>query len=87
MRRDVYSAVLLRRGETEKVVVLVYRSADGAEAVVAVCKDIGYREALKPACPCRLDYPDVGYVVRCQSIKADPEPAVVSRRIVGGGIE
>ena len=40
---NVDSAVLLCGGETENMVVLVYCSADGAEAVMTVCEHVGYR--------------------------------------------
>ena len=38
---NVDSAVLLCGGETENMVVLVYRTAYGAEAVMTVCEHVG----------------------------------------------
>ena len=73
--RNVDAAVLLCRGETEDVVVLVDRAADGAKAVVAVGHGVRDREFLQSACARRLDDADVRDVVRDQRVKLDVHDA------------
>ena len=76
---NVDSAVLLCGGETENMVVLVYRTADGAEAVMTVCEHVGYREFLQTARACRLNDADVCNVVRCHRVKTDAQIGRVLR--------
>ena len=61
--RHEAAAVLYSGGKAEYVVVLVYGSAHGAEAVVAVGHHIGQRELGKAAGLCGLYYADIGYVM------------------------
>ena len=75
VRRNVHAAVLLRGGKAEGVVVLVDRTAHGAEAVVAVGQRIGHGEAVKAAGARRLNDTDIGDVVGNQRVKADAQAA------------
>ena len=53
--RHISSAVALGAGKTKHVVILVDRSADRAEGIMAVCQHIGNRELFQAGCPGRLD--------------------------------
>ena len=70
MRGDEVAAEPFRRGEAEGVVVLVYRAADGAERIMAVRQYVGHREFFQTARHRRLDYADVGDVVRGEGVEA-----------------
>ena len=70
MRWDEVAAEPLRRGEAEGVVVLVYRAADGAERIMAVRQHVGHRKFFQPTRYSRLDYADVGDVVRGERVEA-----------------
>ena len=74
--RNVDTAVFLRGGKAENVVVLVYSSADCAEAVVAVRENVRDGKTLKPRCASRLDYSDVGYIVGNKAVKSYPQPSL-----------
>ena len=78
------AAVFAGGGEAEQVVILVDRSADGAEAVVAVGEGVGDGKRLEPAGPGRQDDPDVGDVVGRHRVKPDLQVLRVSREVVGG---
>ena len=68
---NIYSAVLFGAGKSEKVVVLVYSASNGAEAVMAVCKNIGHGKFLKSAGSCRLDYTDICNIMGSHGVKSD----------------
>jgi hypothetical protein len=82
VRGHIDSAVLLGGGEAENVVVLVDRTADGAEAVVAVRHGVRNGELGEPARPRGLDDADIGDVVRNQRVKAETEFFGVAGNIV-----
>ena len=64
------------------MVILVYRAADGAQAVVAIGKRIGHRELLHSGSARLLDNADIGDVVRNHGIKADLQALRVAGRVV-----
>src|SRR5699024_2378271 len=80
----VYAAVFLCGGQPENVVVLVYRTADGAKAVVAVGEDVRQGKFIQPARTRRLNYADVRYVVRSHSVETQSQRGKVSRGVVRG---
>ena len=80
----VIAAIFDGRGEAEDVVVLVDRSADSAEAVVAVRQNVGDREAGQAAGSGCLDDADVGDIVGDQAVEGDVELAVCCAFIVAG---
>ena len=47
MRRNIDTAVFLRAGKSEHVVIFIDRSAYRAETVMTVCQHIGHRELLE----------------------------------------
>ena len=53
------------------MVVLIDRSADRAERVVAVREDVGDRKLRKSAGSGGLDYADIGYVMRGERVELD----------------
>ena len=55
MCRYIYTAIFLCTGKAEKMVVLIYCSADSTKAVMTVGKDIRHREFFKSACSCCLN--------------------------------
>ena len=73
MRRNEYASVLLRRRQTEHVIVLVDRTAYRAKTVVAVGQHVRERELLQTARLCGLDYAHVGDVVRRERVESDIE--------------
>ena len=80
----VIAAIFDGRGEAEDVVVLVDRSADSAEAVVAVGQNIGNRKTRQAAGSGCLDDADVGDIVGDQAVEGDVELAVCCAFIVAG---
>ena len=80
---NIYSAVTLSRRKAEHMVILIYRSAYGAKAVVAVRHGVRYRELLEAARACRLDYAYICDIVRYKLIKLYLKLFSVSRRIMG----
>ena len=82
MRRNIDTAVFLRAGEPEHMIIFIDGSADGAERVVAVGQHIRHRKFLKSGCACRLDNAHKGDVMRCQFVKTDLQLFHVSGKIV-----
>ena len=80
----VITAIFDGRGEAEDVVVLVDRSADGAEAVMTVRQNVGDGKAGPAAGSCCLDDADVRDIVGDQAVEGDVELAVCCAFIVAG---
>ena len=55
MRRNINAAVFLGAGKTKHVVILVDRSTDSTETVVAVRQNVRDRELLQPRCTSGLN--------------------------------
>ena len=70
-RGHIDAAVLLRRGQSEDMIVLIDRPAHRAERVVAVRQHIGKREPGQSGRPCRLNDADIGDIMRCQCVETD----------------
>ena len=68
--RDVHAAVLFRRGQSENVVVLVYRAADCAKRIMTVRQNVRERKPFQPACFRTLNNADVRDVVRRDCVKS-----------------
>ena len=64
MGRHIGPAVALGAGKAEHVVILVNRSADRAEGIMAVCQHIGYGEFFQAGCPGGLDDADKRDIMR-----------------------
>ena len=84
MRGNVDRSVAVSRGKSEHVVVLVDRSADGAEAVVAVRENVGHGEGFKPARARREKDSYIGYIVGSERVELQTEVLFVARRVVRG---
>ncbi len=82
MRRHINPAVMLRAGKPEYMIVLVDRSADCAEAVVAVRKHVRHREFLQAAGTRRLNNADKGDVMGGQPVKPQLEFFHAARGVV-----
>ena len=63
------------------MVVLVYRAADGAQAVVAIGKRIGHRELLHSGSARLLDNADICDIMRHKRVKCDFELLGVARSV------
>ena len=79
---NVNSAVFFCSGKSEHMVVLVYRAADGAQAVVAIGKRIGHRELLHSGSTRLLDNADICDIMRHKRVKCDFELLGVARSVV-----
>ena len=65
-----FTAVLNASRKTEAMIVLVYRAADGAERIVAVCEDVWYRKFFQSTRRARGLYDtDVRDVVRRHGVE------------------
>ena len=82
MRGDIDSAVALRAGQAEHVIVLVDRAAHSARTVVAVGQHIGNRKFLQSAGPCRLNDPHKCNVMGSQLVKLNFQLFHISGRVV-----
>ena len=69
VRRHVISAVLLCGSKPEKMIVAVYGSAYRTQRIVAVGKRIGQRKFFQARSFGGLDYSDISYIVRYESVK------------------
>ena len=69
--RHIDTAIFLRGGKAEHVVVLVDRTADGAQGIVAVGHGVRQRELLEAAGARCLDDADVRDVVRHHRVEPD----------------
>ncbi len=77
MRGNIISAVFFRGGKPEEVVVLIDRSAHGAERIMAVGERIRNGEFFKSACLRRLDNTDVSNIVRSQFVELQFQRSVL----------
>ena len=66
------------------MIILVYRSADCAETVMTVGKNVRYGEFFQTAGSGGLDYSDIGDIVRRQSVESDFQVTVVSAGVMCG---
>ena len=82
IRGDIDAAVLLCRGQTEDVVVLVDGASHRAQTVVAVGQHVRDGETLQPASSRGLYYAHISDVVGCHGIESDLEGAVVRGGVV-----
>ena len=82
VRRDIDPAVSPRGGETEHVVVLVDRAADGAERVVAVGEHIGHGKALHAGGLRRLDDADEGDIMGSHGVELQAQTLHVAGGVV-----
>ena len=73
VRRNIDSAVLLSRGQTKHVVILVDGSAYRAQRVVAVGQNIGQREFIHSRSSRCLHDADKSNIVGSHGIKFDPK--------------
>ncbi len=71
MRGHVDSAVLLRAGQPEHVVIFVDSAAHRAQGIVTVCEHVGHGEFLQARCPCCLDDAYESDVVAGQLVEPD----------------
>ena len=83
VRRHIDAAVLLRRRETEHVVVLVDGAAHRRQAVVAVGQHIGKWKSLHAGGLGRLDDAHKGDVMGCHRIKTQAQMLHVFRAVMG----
>ena len=83
MRRDKFTAVALRRGQTEHMVVLVDRAADGAQGIVAVGQHIGQRKFLQAGSAGGLDDTHIGDVVGGHGVEFQLQPVHGAGGVVG----
>ena len=84
MRGDKFTAVALRGRQTEHMVVLVDRAADGAQGIVAVGQHIRQRKFLQSRGAGGLNDTDIGNIVRCHGIKSDFQRAHIAGGVVRG---
>ena len=82
MRRNIYTAVFLRTGKTEKMIVLIYGPAHGAQRIMTVCQHIGNRKSGKSRCPCSLYYAYKSYIMTCKLIKFDIKLLIITRSVM-----
>ena len=82
MRRNINSAVFLGASKPEHVVVLVNRSANRAERVVAVRQNIRNRKLFKPRSARRLNNSNISNIVRSNFVKFDFQFRSIARSIV-----
>ena len=68
MGRNEYPAVLLCRGKSEHVVILVDRASHGAQRIVTAGQDIGDGKTLHSGRPGGLDDADIGNVMGSQRV-------------------
>ena len=81
--RHIDAAVFMRRGEREHVVILVDRSADCAERVVAVGQDVRHRELLHTGSSRCLDDADIGDIVAGHGIEFHFQMLHIAGAVVG----
>ena len=82
MGGHIDAAVLLRRGQAKKVVVLVDGAAHRAQGVMAVGQHIGQRELLHTRGARGLDDADIGDVVGRHAVELDLELFVLTGGVV-----
>ena len=71
MRRHIDAAIAFRTGQAEHVIILVDRSADSAQRIMAVCQNIRDREFFQSGCTCCLNDSDEGDIMGDHLVKSD----------------
>ena len=82
MRRYIDTAVFLRAGQPEHMVIFIDRTAHRAQGIVAVGQHIGDWELLQPRSPSRLDDPHERDIMGGQLVKSDLQVFHIARGIV-----